>query len=180
MSQESGHEKSRSIHLNNDLGRRQLREVLGSLLTGLILAPERLWLVSPWVSDFDLLDNRAGDWSVLQPSWGLRFVRFSELLIECVEAGCSLSLVTKPETSNDPFLSRMRQGITTQDRYRSVVSANVHIKGLLADSWYLSGSMNFTFSGANLNEEEVLLRCEPAAVADTRFEFERCYGAIPS
>lgn len=176
MTEQDSRLVTRTIHLHNELGRRQLREVLSSLLSALMLAPERIWLVSPWVSDFDLLDNRAGDWSVLQPAWGLRVVRFSEMLMECVEAGCELNLVTKHDERNGAFLSRLAQCISVRERYRSVFSSDVHVKGLLAETWYFSGSMNFTFSGANRNEEQVNLTSDPSIVSDARFEFDRLYG----
>ena len=48
----------RQIFLHGALGQRQLNEVLGSLMSGLILCPEEIWLVSAWISDFVLLNNK--------------------------------------------------------------------------------------------------------------------------
>ncbi len=62
----------RQIFLHGPLGQRHLREVLSGIMTGLFMAPERIWLVSPWVSDFPVLDNKTGDWDSLNPSWGKR------------------------------------------------------------------------------------------------------------
>ncbi|ALL16084.1 hypothetical protein UP00_21320 [Enterobacter asburiae] len=47
----------RQIFLHGATGQRVLREVLSAQLVGLILQPEPIWLVSPWVSNFTLLDT---------------------------------------------------------------------------------------------------------------------------
>jgi hypothetical protein len=41
----------------------------------------------------------------------------------------------------------------------------MHEKGLIGDHFYLRGSMNFTYSGVNLNDEHVELTTEPEQVA---------------
>lgn len=168
----------RAIFAHGALGRRQFKEVLSSLLAGLTVSPQTIWLVSPWVSDFDLLDNQSDDWGMLQPAWGLRIVRFSEMLVECIESGCSLNLVTKDEDGNHAFLKRISENITSSDRYRYGFSNELHSKGLLTSSWYLSGSMNFTFSGANLNDEQLHLHTKPSVISETMLEFEQYYGSM--
>ena len=100
-------ELSRQFFLHGPYGDVQLKETLGVLLAGLILSPDELWLVSPWVTDFDLLDNRSGDWDYVQPSWGARFVRFSEMLVAAVESGCTLNLVTNRDELNQTFYTSL-------------------------------------------------------------------------
>lgn len=170
----------RSIFLHGVLGRRQFKEVLGSLLTGLIVVPKPLWLVSPWVSDFDLLDNRSGEWDMVQPAWGMRVLSFSQLLIDCVEAGCVLTIVTKDEAANVSFLKRLGDALGDRPEYRVGRSEKLHAKGLLTPDWYLSGSMNFTFSGANRNEEQLQLTTNASVISEAKVEFERRYGALLS
>lgn len=63
-------EEQRQIFLHGPLGQRHLREILSAQFSGLILYPEPIWLISPWMSDFDVIDNRGGQWSFLDPSWG--------------------------------------------------------------------------------------------------------------
>lgn len=178
MNGQSPNSDIRTIFAYGALGRRQLKEVLSTLLAGLTITPQPIWLVSPWVSDFDLLDNQSGDWSMLQPAWGLRTVRFSELLAACVESGCLLNLVTKDEDGNYAFLKRLSESITSNDRYRHGFSNELHAKGLLTASWYLSGSMNFTFSGANLNDEQLHLNANPTVTSETIVEFEQRYASV--
>lgn len=180
MNTNQGHSDIRSIFLHGALGRRQFKEVLGSLLTGLIVVPKPLWLVSPWVSDFDLLDNQSGEWDMVQPAWGLKVVTFSQLLIDCVEAGCSLNLVTRDEATNASFLKRLDDALANHSEYRVGLSENLHAKGLLTSDWYLSGSMNFTFSGTNMNDEQLQLTTNTGVISETKLEFEKRYGALLS
>lgn len=76
-------EEQRQIFLHGPLGQRQLREVLSAQFSGLILYPELIWLISPWMSDFDVIDNRGGngvflirrgvpEWSVSRNYWRRR------------------------------------------------------------------------------------------------------------
>lgn len=76
--------EQRQIFLHGPLGRRQFREVLSTMLASLLINPDEIWLVSPWLSDFPLLDNRSGQWDSLEPKWGNRTVSFSELLARAV------------------------------------------------------------------------------------------------
>lgn len=170
----------RSIFLHGPLGRRQFKEVLGSLLSGLIIVPQPVWLVSPWLSDFELLDNQSGQWDMVQPAWGLRVVSFCQLLIDCVEAGCALNIVTKDEPTNFSFLKRLEDAIASCEEYRVGVSENLHAKGLLTADWYLSGSMNFTFSGTNRNDEQIQLTTNSGVISETKLEFENRYATLLS
>ena len=52
----------------------------------------------------------------------------------------------------------------------------LHEQGILGDGFYLSGSMNFTFSGISLNEEAVHFIVEPSTVAENRVIFLSRWG----
>lgn len=169
------HYSSRVIFINNPLGRRQLKEALGSLLIGVIVSPEDIWLVSPWVSDFELLDNRSGNWTAIEPAWEMRHIRFSELLIRALESGSKLRLVTNDDQSNSAFIQRLRISIPDEESFKHIISDKLHIKGILTTKFFLAGSMNFTYSGANLNEEQVQLSVDPGTISEARIEFEKNY-----
>lgn len=165
----------RQIFVHGLYGERQLREALSDLLVGLVLSPDSLWLVSPWVSDFDLLDNRSGDWTSVHPAWGARYVMFSELLAVGIEAGCELTLVTNNDEANKRFYERVTKDLTDRDRARWIVDERLHTKGFLSSSFFLAGSMNFTYSGVNRNDEYVRLSVDSDEISDARMEFERHY-----
>lgn len=167
---------SRQIFLHGALGVSQLKEVLGNLLVGLILCPDEIWMVSPWVTDFQLLDNRAGDWNSIQPDWGARFINLSELLILAVDSGCKLHLVTTRDEINLGFVKKMTVGVHNSENFNLLYSNELHTKGLLCSTFFLSGSMNFTYSGANRNDEHVLLITNENSINEAKWEFEDRYN----
>lgn len=167
---------SRIIFINNSLGRRQLRETLGNLLVSLVVTPQNIWLVSPWVSDFELLDNRSGDWNAVEPGWGMRKINFSEILISAIESGCRLRLVTTDVTSNQAFIQRLQIAVPDTEMFQHIVSEDLHIKGLLTNSFFLAGSMNFTYSGTHFKEEQVQLSVDAGTISEAKLEFQQQYG----
>jgi hypothetical protein len=169
---------TRAIILHNELGMRQLKETLSNVLLGLSQCPDTIWLVSPWVTDFDLLDNRSNNWSNLNPSWGARTIRFTELLIFCVESGCKLNVVCNPDDINSAFIKRLQTAITDSHFLSITISENLHTKGLLTSSLWLAGSMNFTYSGVHLNQEQVQLNMSKDTIVDMKLEFEQSYGGL--
>jgi PLD-like domain len=166
----------RQIFVHGLYGERQLRETLSDLLVGLVLSPDAVWLVSPWVSDFDVLDNRSGDWSTVHPAWGARYVMFSELLAVGIEGGCDLKLVTNNDEANKGFYEKLIKNLTEKDRVRWIVEEQLHTKGLLCSSFFLAGSMNFTYSGINRNDEHVRLSIDSDEISEAKMEFERRYA----
>ena len=168
---------NRQIFLHGALGFRQFKEVLSNLLMGLTLCPDEIWLVSPWVTDFQLLDNRSGDWNSIQPEWGARFVHMSELLVLAVNSGCKLNLVTKSSEINDNFLKKLTDNIENSENVNLVVSDQLHTKGLLCSSFFLAGSLNFTYSGTSKNEECIKLDTNTKSISEAKLEFEHHYNS---
>jgi phosphatidylserine/phosphatidylglycerophosphate/cardiolipin synthase-like enzyme len=169
-------ESSRQIFLHGPYGMRQLQESLGDIMVSLLLGPEDLWLVSPWVSDFDLLDNRAGQYDSINPAWGPRYVRFSELLAAAIESGSSVKFVTKRDEINRRFFSRLTEELSTGQAIFKLEVDRLHTKGLLGSSFFLAGSMNFTYSGTHRNDERIQLVIDRKEMSDARIEFESRYS----
>ena len=60
----------RRIATTTQQASRQIRDVLQSLLICELLAPPpRLWLVSGWIVDAPVIDNRGGEFSGLVADW---------------------------------------------------------------------------------------------------------------
>jgi len=170
---------SRVIYLTNQLGRRQLRETLGSLLLSNYYQQDEIWLVSAWITDFDLIDNRSGNWSIVNPEWGNRVIRFSEVIRDLSKTGTRVKIVTKDDPHNSAFLKRLE--ITNKPLVNDlafVKSEVIHLKGLLTSHYFIMGSMNFTYSGTNKNDEQVTLTNNPDILAETRLEYEERYGGL--
>lgn len=114
--------------LHGAAGQRQLREVLSAQLIALIMQPEPIWLVSPWVSNFSLLDNRSGNWDSIDPAWGGRELDFIELLACAVNNGAPLSLVTRDEPMNRIFVKALEKRLSNFANFRLEWRNQLHIK----------------------------------------------------
>ncbi|WP_028116261.1 phospholipase D-like domain-containing protein DpdK [Ferrimonas senticii] len=165
----------RQIFLHGPLGKRQTKEVIAAQLAALIMRPEPLWLVSPWISDFELLDNRGGHWDAVEPSWGQRVVGWEEVLACAINQGVPLKLVTRPDDRNKNFVARLQHRLRPGADLCLLFTEEVHSKGLLCNSFFLKGSMNFTYSGANLNDEHLVLSNDKDLIAEALLEFGAQY-----
>ena len=173
---------SRDIHSRD--GGRKVCDLLGSLLvTELLLKGPRtpLYLVSPWLSDFRLLDNQFGQFDDLFDAeseiTGERWVSFGEVLTE-MSKSCPVRVVTWTDESSRAFVERYgeKAGITIR-----LEKAHLdHQKGMLSDTFYFEGSMNFTYSGVYRNREKVTCRTTGDAegtrkLSEARLEFDRLW-----
>jgi phosphatidylserine/phosphatidylglycerophosphate/cardiolipin synthase-like enzyme len=56
-------------------------------------------------------------------------------------------------------------------------SADVHEKTLCGSNWVVSGSMNFTWRGFEVNEESIVYAVDPELAAQSRLDFEHRWSA---
>ncbi len=167
--------RHRQVFLHSTTGQRVLTEVLGAQLIGLVLKPEPLWLVSPWISNFTLLDNRAGNWDSVEPAWGSREIDFIELLACAVNNGARLSLVTRDDPMNRTFIEQFKKRLNSNAEFRYALRNELHTKGILTRHFFLKGSMNFTWSGMNRNDEYLELNSDPHLIGEALEAFESHY-----
>jgi hypothetical protein len=138
-----------------------LADVLASMFALELFAPSRaIYLISPWISDFVVLDNTFGQFRTLLPEYN-DTIRLSSLLSALATQGTDIYVLTRPSASRD-FIMRLHSSI----QHKGL--ASLHEKSLLTDHFYLRGSMNFTYSGLNRNDEHVELTTEDEALAQAR------------
>src|SRR5205823_11740732 len=136
-----------------------------------------LWLVSAWLRDIPVLDNRAGAYAALAPDFARVEVRLSRVLSELIARGTRVVLATRPSPDGGIVADALRSA-GHGDRILVRELPELHVKGLVGDSYALIGSMNLTHNGiANLTE---LLQFETdrAHVATLRTEFRTAYGEV--
>jgi hypothetical protein len=135
--------------------------------------------VSPWVSDIAIIDNRAGAFGGLNPLWGQRRLRLSEVLRRLLGLGAEVVIATRPDEHNVTFKTVMEDH-TRSDGTRTRITwhfeEELHTKGLLGDDYYLGGSMNLTYRGVEVLEETVLFEVDAEAVARTRLILHDRWG----
>jgi hypothetical protein len=172
--------KSRIIHTRASA--RQIPDLLQMIFVAELLSPSRcLWLVSPWISDIPVIDNRTNGFLALEPEWARSQVRLSQVLGRLLQLGTTVHIATRPLEHNQSFLARMRRQAEPDKLplYVHLVE-ELHEKGILGEAFYLSGSMNFTYSGISINEEAVHYSVDPGVVAHNRVLFtERWGGEVP-
>src|SRR5690242_14504935 len=82
-------------------GDRQLADLLQMVFGAEFILPSRcLWLVSAWVTDVPVLDNRTGAFSSVEPRWPRAQVRLSRVLLALAERGTTVHVATRPDMVN--------------------------------------------------------------------------------
>lgn len=175
---------TRHIHKSSWRCQDEVRELLQATFVSELLSPSRcLWLVSPWVSDIPIIDNRTGGFDSLDPSWGPRVVRLTAVLGLLLQRGATVVLATRPVGHNRPFVEQLNaaaRDLATPAALRVNESEDLHEKGLLGDDFYLSGSMNLTYGGVELLEETVKYDTSEPVIAQAQLVyFERWGGSLP-
>ncbi|MCL4068949.1 phospholipase D-like domain-containing protein [Pseudomonas sp. GX19020] len=154
-----------------------IRELLQMMLLGELLSPggQRTWLVSPWISNIMLFDNRTGGFGTINPEWGNREIRLVEVLTDMMARGTALGIATSMDTHNDPLIAALTTAVEEgglSDQLRIVRRQHLHIKGVLLKRGLLTGSMNLTYNGLELNDEMVVYDTTPKTLSEARINFE--------
>lgn len=167
---------SRAIWSKSGSGR--VHGLLGSFFAALLVGERRttpLYLCSPYLSDFTLLDNSFGQYSAVfsaLPEFSERAsLRLSDVLA-AVSHRMPVRIVTIRHPSSDAFLERLALG-PNGDLTIRIASDTYHEKGLLCDEFYVEGSMNFTYSGVFIRDEKVV--CHTADDDATRRKIDAAF-----
>lgn len=166
--------------------RDEIRDLLESLFVAELLAPgPEIWLVSPWVSDLELLDNRSGAYSALDPYWPKRHITLAELLAFALKTNdaTKVHVVTRSDPHNAKFCERLRRlaNLDGTGARLSIASDRdkLHSKGLIGTAFAMNGSMNFTRNGVAIFDEMVQFETAPERLAQLRVSFQHNYPFSP-
>ncbi len=168
----------RSWHSQADVA-----ELLQAAFASELVAPSRsIWIVSPWISDIPIIDNRTGGFdAVLDASWGQRQVRLAEILARCVTLGTHLQVATRPDSHNATFLSRLEaliNGKAAQQRLTVHRAEDLHEKGILTSRFHLGGSMNLTYRGITILEEAIRYATSEEAISLAQLTYHDRWGGV--
>jgi len=153
-------------------GSMQLADCLSSVLVLELWHPSpELYLISPWLSEVSLISNRLGQFRSLVPDGWKYELRLTDILIMLAERGTLVRVIYNPHhQQTQDFIAKL----PTTIECRGVET--LHEKGLISHHFYIHGSMNFTYSGVNVNDEKVELTDEPEdvsfALVDARLRWE--------
>lgn len=157
-----------------------IRDLLQALLAAELLSPSReLWLLFGWISDIEVLDNRARQFSALRADWPASPIRLLAVLEAMLDRNATLNLVLRNVSHNQPFIRRV-QALRARHagRLKLATGPEVHEKGILGDDFLLSGSMNLTYRGMVVNDEHVTLRTDAASIEEWRMSVRAKWGPL--
>lgn len=175
---------SRQIFKGRMRAENEASNLLQSILAAELVAPSReIWLVSPWISDVSVIDNRSAAFSTIEPTWARRQISLSEVLFALINRGTRVVVATRPDHHNERFLYALRTAVASAGLAERVLVHQdgreaLHEKGLLGDDYFVSGSMNFTESGIRINDELLTFELAESVVAQARLHFRQHYGAL--
>ena len=160
--------------------REELADLLQSLfVTELIDPSDPIWIVSPWVSDVEVLDNRVNQLRGLLPELPPRWVRLGDVLHRLMMIGGRVVLATRGDSHNLIFTDQLERraaetGISKQLQVH--LAPELHEKGILTKRLHISGSMNLTYNGLRRLEESVQVSDDTEGLARVAHSYEDRWG----
>ncbi|MEU2661925.1 phospholipase D-like domain-containing protein DpdK [Micromonospora sp. NPDC007220] len=152
--------------------------VLATILTAELVAPsDQLWLVSPWISDVPAIDNTSGSYDSVFVDPSNRLYTLSEILSLLTASGARVTVVVRPDPHNVTFLDRLRRD-AIQVNLRVLEHEDVHEKTFCGDGWILTGSMNLTMRGMQINDEAMTYKVGAEAAGTARLDFRHRFGGF--
>jgi hypothetical protein len=174
---------TRQILRTSATSKTDISELLRVLWASELLAPGgQVWLVSPWISDVPVFDNSMSQFSGLCPSWPRRLLRLTDVLVRLLQLEVAVTVVTRQIPHNDDgFLLRLKELASAEadDRNLRLVQRaqeNLHVKGIITGSFFVSGSMNLTYNGVVVLDELISVDASKDGVARARIQFRQLYG----
>ncbi len=172
--------KTRRIFKTAHTGQKEVQELLQFIFIGELLSPgKKIWIVTPWISNVPILDNRTGLFTSLDPSWGRKEIRLIEILIRLMNLKVEVIIVTRPDEHCKRFFSQMDDPIENyglQNQIQKIYRENLHTKGIMTSENLITGSMNLTYNGLFLLDENIIFDVDSKIVAQTRMNFEKYFG----
>jgi hypothetical protein len=174
---------NRVIRKSQSASASEAADLLAGLFSAELCSPGTcIWLVSPWISDVELIDNSTGGFDALT-RFGRRPIRLVEILVTLASLGTHIVVGTTTDAHNNLFLQRLQvlaADLRVEGRLTVSIdpSENLHAKALTGDDFALSGSMNITYNGIQIREELVDLRTDGAFVAQARMDAYDRFGGV--
>jgi hypothetical protein len=139
-----------------------------------------IWIVTPWISDVSILDNRSGLFTGLLPDLPRRPIRLSEVLVNLLQRGGAVIIACRPDEHNRSFVEQL-QHRTSADvgghgRLSCRYASELHEKGILSGKVLVAGSMNLTYNGIRRLEESITITDDVDTVTRTRHAYEDRWG----
>ena len=147
-----------------------IRDVLATALLSELCSPsDEFWLVSGWVSDVVVIDNGTGQFDAVLGVDPPSDMTLSAVLGELSRRGTEIHVAVREVDHNEVFVQRLRRSAVATSLHL-YASEYLHEKLLVGGDWLLTGSMNFTWNGTQVNEESMELQLDQEEAARHRLE----------
>ena len=169
--------KTRRIFKTALTGSNTIREIIQFLFLAELIFPveKRIWIVSPWISNVLIIDNRGSNFDALNPEWSNKEIRLMNVLIQLLSVGCPVGIVTNHDEHNTVFLNLLSENAREKglDMGLTIIQKDqLHTKGILTSTSLFMGSMNITYNGLEINDESMDFDTRPESLAQARLTFE--------
>ncbi|WP_309144214.1 phospholipase D-like domain-containing protein DpdK [Streptomyces sp. BR123] len=159
---------TRTLRIGARTGLRVDSMLSAALMAEMISPSSEVWLVSPWITDVQVLDNSHGAYDALFGDVPPSGWRLSDSLVRIASAGAQVYVITRPDSHNGAFLQRLESA--EQGNLRIRRDPDVHEKTLCGQEWILTGSMNYTVRGMAKNDESVTYKVGGPDAAQARLD----------
>ena len=150
-------------------------DLLQSIFIAEIICPSsKLSFFFGWMSDVELINNEASEFSSLEPDWPNSMVRLSDVIKALLKRGCKISIVLKNEDHNRKVEKEISERCQEfSDLLKIYFDKREHKKVIVGEDFVLEGSMNLTKNGLEINEENITLNTNPQDVATWKQKADR-------
>lgn len=135
-----------------------LPDLLRSALSSLLLHRQsfpHIYFASPWITDFDLFDNRFKAYEgIISRLSSTSKIKFSDYLVE-LSKFCEIRLLSTDNDYTNRFFSNEKI-INAPNIKKKYGDKKFHEKGIISPFFYFEGSMNITYSGVRVRGEKVI------------------------
>lgn len=141
--------RSRTIRSHG--GTQTLKDSLSTLFSLEVIQPSsEIYLISPFLSNTPIMDNRLNGYTDLFPTSDNKIISLADVLSTFAWKKSKVRIICNPERKETrEFLEIIGPDIEVREL------KNNHEKGMVTSNFYIHGSMNFTYSGININGEHV-------------------------
>lgn len=146
----------------------------GLFVAELVYPSEEIFIITPWISDVEIIDNQAKTFSGIENDLPFGKIRLSTVLMRIMQRGGDITIATRPGHHNETFTKLLTNKALIEHvnkKLNVAFASELHEKGILTSSIYMSGSMNLTHNGLNKLEEKVTLTRDKNEITRTRTEF---------
>jgi hypothetical protein len=139
---------------------RGIRDLIQSALVAETLVPSNpFWLLSGWISDIPVIDNRARQFAAIDTEWPASIVRLIPVLRTMLDRGGSIAVVLRDVNHNKAFIEKLYPLAKAHpNQVKLATPPDFHEKGIVGQDYEISGSMNFTHRGIEVSDEHVIYR----------------------